>query len=341
MREGLIELQKSQLKKKNNAKKGNSSLYKSHNRNHDFKTKQLSPTKKELYTSKSRVCKSYNIETQSPDDLRKKLGIEIKQGRDDKNIPSKMPRTKQNLVHAEESDRENKSIEKASLNSLSENHSLVNNQFNTSSKQFFENNVDPIHKDEMKASQKSLLKARSEYKNNTSSTSRLFEPERLESVRAEPTIDEDKGEKNNSPQIDNCNESKGTLTSLPSAKNFNKKRQFVKKTTTSRGFEKGFVENDKNIPLTPNNESVVSDKHSSTNNKTVKRSESNLKSITTKGEIDISFKNDLEIGQCLEDRMQNMLKLIERVEKMKKIDLKPQKELFNKQLKVIIKKIKT
>ena len=344
MREGLIESQKYQFKMKNNGKNGNSSIYNSQNRNQAFKTKQLSSTRKELYTSQSRVCKSYNVDNESPDDLRKKLGIEIKPGRDDKNIQLKMPRIEEHRPNAEESNRKNKSNEKPSLNSLSKNHSLIINQFNTSPKQISHNNVEPIQKDEMKSSQLSLLKARSEHQKNTTSTSHLFEPDKLKLFKAESTIDEDKEKNNNSPQINNCTESKGTLTSLPSTKNFNKKRPLVKKTmkktTSNRGFEKEFDRNDKNIPLTPTNEIVVSDKHSLNNSKTVKRSESNSKSITTKGEIDISLKNDLEIAQCLEDRMQNMLKLIEQIEKIKKVDLKPQKELFNKQLKVIIKKIK-
>ena len=55
---------------------------------------------------------------------------------------------------------------------------------------------------------------------------------------------------------------------------------------------------------------------------------------------DVRFLNNEEIAALLRERIKPVLGIIGQLEKLRKINLKPQKELFNKQIKAVINKIK-
>lgn len=109
------------------------------------------------------------------------------------------------------------------------------------------------------------------------------------------------------------NSKKGT-----SVKSFTKQKQMVKTPTSSNLNKKEIAESrESNKRETPNG-----------NNK------------QDKDDDDVKFKNNEEIAALLREKIKPVLNIISQLEKLRKINLKPQKELFNKQIKAVINKIK-
>lgn len=307
------------------------------------KPKHFTPTRENSYQSEPRIKNDKNLNTELPDELKRKLGIEIGVKREPRNIDSRMPVIKEHNARAEQSNNKHNYTEQSSLNNIPENSSLILNEFNVKPKLVSHTSND-YQNEEMKSGQLSLMKARSDNQKANRANNKLFESDRLKPMKSEVSLGENKSDVAIPIPIEKIVDTKKNLVSMPSVKNFAKKSNIehdkIKKITSSKGFDKEIVRREKPMVSTPNNETKTTDRMEiSSTNKSTQGNDTKPKPTANKGEIDINMKNDIEISACLEEKIQGVIKMLDQIEKLKKIDLKPQKELFNKQLKVIIKKL--
>ena len=113
---------------------------------------------------------------------------------------------------------------------------------------------------------------------------------------------------------------KSTKNAKKEVKGFGKQRQMVKTPTSS------------NL-----NKAEIPPKKKS---KEISKKEVPNGSVKQDNPDDVRFLNNEEIAALLRERIKPVLGIIGQLEKLRKINLKPQKELFNKQIKAVINKIK-
>lgn len=308
------------------------------------KRQQFTPSGDLSFESEHRSRREHT-NNQSPEDLKRKLGIEIGPKREMRNLDTKMPVIKEKKAYAEESNHKDRSIDHVSLNSIPENRSIVVNQFNISPKLIKQHSNEASIQEDVKSSQLSLIKAKSDNQRMMKNSSKLFEADKYKSMKSELSIVENIEDDKEILPVEKAPETKKTMNSVASLKNFTKKnnldQETVKKTTASKGFERDLAKKDKIVDSPSISESRATDRTEPKSTRTITQEDSKPKPTANRGDIDITLKNDVEIVECVEEKMQSIIKLLEQIEKVKKIDLKPQKELFNKQLKVVIKKINT
>ena len=274
----------------------------------------MTPPRDAGYRSEARARPDNAAVSDSSDDLKRRLGIEIGAKREGRQMVSRMPVIKETVAHAEASDRKDDACERQ-MHTPDRSPPLLN-EFNARGK-LASQTSNEFFNDEPKVGATSLMKARSDNQRANRTPNRLFESERTKPAQSDTSFSDKRGDED--ALSDKLNDTKKSINSMHSVKNFTKKQ--TSEAESGRRFE--------NIK-TSEREPKASEQPSTT---TEKPKAGNAK------DVDLSLKNDVEIAGMLEEKIQGVLRMMEQVEKLKKIDLKPQKELFNKQLKVIIKKL--